>query len=99
MIFSRDYHHRWYQEINWLLKNMNQQPPPRVERMAEVSIALAILRELHESMPTGKDIITLQRITSCDEFDINALYLIMGLVPNLPYRLSLVDGAVKLLPN
>ncbi len=67
--------------------------------MAEVSIALAILRELQESMPAGRNIITLQRITSCDEIDINALYLIMGLVPNLPYRISLVDGAAKLLPN
>jgi hypothetical protein len=98
MIFTRDYHQRWYEEISWLLRHIDQQPV-RTDRFEEVSLALAMLNELHASMPTGMSIVTLQRITSCDEIDIEAMYLIMGLIPNLPYRFSLVDGAAKLLPN
>jgi hypothetical protein len=100
MIFTREYHHRWQKEINWLLRNINQPaPPPKDERFAEISIALAIIRALQESMPIGMDRITLRRVTSCEEDDIDAMILIMRLVPGLTHRFALVDGLVFLLAN
>lgn len=55
-------------------------------------LANAILNQLKNSMPSGIDVIKLQRVTSCEQIDIDALFFAMATTPNLPYEFVLAQG-------
>lgn len=85
MILEREYHQRWVISIGWLLGQIDK-PAARTEQNEELILAMAILRQLNASMPSGIDLIELQRVTSCERVDIDALFFAMAATPNLPYE-------------
>lgn len=59
---------------------------------------LAILETLIANMPSGIQLATLERITSCDREDLLALKLIMEITSDSPFKITITGERLKLLP-
>jgi hypothetical protein len=81
--------------ISLILQSIDQLPPV-ADRKEELALALAILRLLKANMPGGMESSDIQRITSCEVYDIEALQIITEMTPGLPYRITVADRSVKL---
>jgi hypothetical protein len=97
-LFRNEYHQRWSVNIGLIIRSIDQLPLV-TDRPEELALALAILRLLKANMPDGVESSDIQRITSCEAYDIEALQIITEMTPGLLYRITVADRLVKLVPR
>jgi hypothetical protein len=97
-LFQRDYHRRWAVEIHSIFRFLVSPPAQQPERREDWLLVLAILETTIANMPSGIQIATLERITSCDREDLLALKLIMEITSDSPFKITITGECLKLLP-
>jgi hypothetical protein len=96
-IFTRDYYNSWFEGIGGFftdsggLAALPQNPPP------QTILLYSILEKLHTGQAVSIELQLLQRLTSCDRFDIQALQ-ILTMTESLPLRVELTGNMVKAKP-
>jgi hypothetical protein len=96
-IFQRDYHERWMVEIESIARFLVTPPAQPPDRREEWALVLAILQTTIESMPSGIELATLERVTSCDRTDLKALQIITA-TTSTTMKFTITDGLCKWLP-
>jgi hypothetical protein len=97
-IFTRDYYNSWFEGIGGFftasggLAALPYNPPP------QTILLHSILGYLHTGQVVSIELQLLQRLTSCDRFDIQALQ-ILTMTESLPLKIELTQNMVKATPR
>jgi hypothetical protein len=97
-IFTRNYYNSWFEGIGGFFTTFGALAVLPQNPLTQTILLYSILEKLHTGQAVSIELQILQRLTSCDRLDIEALQ-ILTMSQALPLKIELTKNIVKAEPR